>query len=409
MVPVSIAGELWFGLFKAVDTEVRRRLALSTNAFDELLIEVLGQGRPDYREYRATASIPTHLNPSSDSHVAIAGLLLGGTSAGDEARHLAAVLDAGLNKVKLKSPAAGMPGFSNDWKLLLGASIGVGAAQKLSCSGDWQAHRSYLLNALDALPQGDITSATMVAFSRKQLGQERAISATSTNAVGLTLVDLISIAWAHHVGLSSPISEDACWAALQERLQGARVVDLGFHELSLLLIVLKDGWASGWAVNRAQGLDFVKATLRDFLPCAKRDIKSELIKSEADVQRIIWTVLRPTFPDLVDEDFLPKFGAKNYKPDFGIPSLRLLIEAKYVSGSKTVAEIQDELHADIIGYRESTSEYSAIIFFVYDTRGEVAANSELHRVIREQQGVADLITVVGPPPTVAAKPRARAR
>ena len=113
-----------------------------------------------------------------------------------------------------------------------------------------------------------------------------------------------------------------------------------------------------------------------------------LIRNEADVQRIVWTILRPTFPDLVDEDYLPKFGAKNYKPDFGIPSLRLLIEAKYVSGSKTIGEIQDELQTDIVGYRESTSEYDALLFFIYDTRGEVAGHTELHRVIKEQPGVA---------------------
>jgi hypothetical protein len=408
MVSVTVAGELWFGLFTAVETEVWHRLAASTNAFDELLIEVLGQGRPAYREYRATANIPTQLNPSADSHVAIAGLLLQGTSAGDEGRGLAAVLDAGLKKVKLKSPAAGMPGFANDWKLLLGAAVGVGAAVRLACEGDWNAHRTFLLNALEALSQADLTSAVMVAFSRKQLREERAIATAARNVTGLSIGELVSVAWAHHAGLAPPIAEDACWMALQQRLQGVRVGDLGFHELSLLLIVLKENWASGWAVNRAHGVDFVKATLRDFLPCAKRDIKAELIRSEADVQRIIWAMLRPTFPDLVDEDFLPKFGAKNYKPDFGIPSLRLLIEAKYVSGYKTVAEIQDELHADIIGYRESTSEYSAIIFFVYDTRGEVAANSELHRVIREQKGVADLITVVGPPPS-AIKVKTRSR
>lgn len=174
-----------------------------------------------------------------------------------------------------------------------------------------------------------------------------------------------------------------------------RIGELSFQDLSLLLVVLKDNWATGWAINRPQGVEFVKATLREFLPCAKRDIKAELIRNEADVQRIIWSMLRPTFPDLVDEDYLPKFGKKNYKPDFGIPRLRLLIEAKYVSASKSVASIQDEVQADIIGYRESTSAYSAILFFIYDTRGEVAAHTELHRVIKEQPGVEDFIVVVG--------------
>ena len=96
-------------------------------------------------------------------------------------------------------------------------------------------------------------------------------------------------------------------------------------------------------------------------------MKIQLIRNEADVQRIIWTMLRPTFSDLVDEDHC-HVSAQRTQTDFGIPSLRLLIEAKYVSQAKSVAEIQEELHADIIGYRGSASDYTAIIFFIYDTR-----------------------------------------
>lgn len=303
------------------------------------LLRFSGRGRPVYRNYREIIEVPSQLNPSSDSHVAIAGLLLSSTSVGEETGALAAVLDTGLKKIRLKSPAAGMPAFANDWKLLLGAAAGIGAAAKLSCDGDWSAHRTHILSALEGLPQTEVTSAVMVAFAQKQLGEERTIPTIAHKAPELTTTELISVAWAHHVGLAPSITEQSCWATLQERLQGLRVADLGFHELSLLLVILYDNWASGWAVNGVRGVDFVRVTLRAFVPCAKRDIKAELIRSEADVQRIIWSILRPTFPDLVDEDFLPKFGAKNYKPDFGIPSLRLLIEAKYVSGSKTVADI----------------------------------------------------------------------
>src|ERR1035437_3464536 len=259
MVSMTVAGELWFGLFKSAENEVQRRLAASTNAFDALLIEVLGQGRPAYRQYRDSIEIPTQLNPSSDSHIAIAGLLLCSTPAGDDARALAAVLETGLKKVKLKNPAVGMPAFANDWKLLLSAAVGIGAAARLSCEGDWNAHRLYVLNALDGVPQTDLTSAVMVAFARRQLRDERGISASTHKVVDLTTAELVSIAWAHHVRLAPPIPEEPCWETLQERLQDLRVGDFGFHELTLLLIVLKDSWASGWAVSRAQGVDFVRA------------------------------------------------------------------------------------------------------------------------------------------------------
>jgi len=53
------------------------------------------------------------------------------------------------------------------------------------------------------------------------------------------------------------------------------------------------------------------------------------IVSEREVQDILYLVLRSYFDDLIDEEAMPKFGHKFHKPDFAIPSLRLLIEVKY--------------------------------------------------------------------------------
>jgi len=63
MVLMTLGGELWFGLFKNVESEVQRRLAASTNVFDALLLERFGQGRPGYREYRSGIEIPSQLSP----------------------------------------------------------------------------------------------------------------------------------------------------------------------------------------------------------------------------------------------------------------------------------------------------------------------------------------------------------
>ncbi len=39
---MTLGGELWFGLFKNVEGEVQRRLHVSTNVFDALLLERFG-------------------------------------------------------------------------------------------------------------------------------------------------------------------------------------------------------------------------------------------------------------------------------------------------------------------------------------------------------------------------------
>src|SRR2546427_608794 len=101
MVFMTVGSELWFGLFKSVEGEVQRRLEASANVFDALLLERFGQGRPGYREYRLGIEIPNQLSPFSDSHVAMAGLLLAGTNTGEDGRALASVLDAGLKKIAI--------------------------------------------------------------------------------------------------------------------------------------------------------------------------------------------------------------------------------------------------------------------------------------------------------------------
>lgn len=406
---MSIGGDLWFGLFRNVDETLKSRLQSGRNLFDALLLETFGRGQSQYRSYREESGIEIPaLSPAVDSHVAITGFLLATAEASESTDHLTRTLDDGLKKVSLKHPAAGMPAFANDWKLLLGGAVGIQRGLKLGSAGDWTSHRAYVLGCTDNLHvAGDFNSAIMVRFIRQVLGEPMGSTPTARRAEFMSAAELIFCAWAHHVQLSPAIPEEACWTALASRFETIRLKDLGFQELSLLLVVLKDQWTAGWVSRKVQGLEFVKNTLRDFLPCARRDLKAALIRNEGDVQRIVWAILRPAFPDLVDEEFLRKFGAKNYKPDFGIPSLRLLIEAKYVNASKTVGEIQDELQADVIGYRESSSEYTRILFFVYDTRGEVAAQTELRRVICAQPGVEDLIVVVGP--GLGATPKARSK
>ena len=65
--------------------------------------------------------------------------------------------------------------------------------------------------------------------------------------------------------------------------------------------------------------------LESFPYTIKRDLQylKKPLKDEKDVQRVLWTVLRSHFTDLVDEEVLGKFGLKHYQDDFGIQSYTL--------------------------------------------------------------------------------------
>ncbi len=133
--------------------------------------------------------------------------------------------------------------------------------------------------------------------------------------------------------------------------------------------------------------------LNRFRPCLKYKQSAD-IASEADLQRLTFEILRSHFDDLVDQESLPKFGTKSHKPDFGVPSLHVLIELKYLASGTNIKTIQDEMQSDIIGYLDSQENYTQIIFLVYDASHRIRDKQELS-VLKKNRKVLDVVIVDG--------------
>ena len=76
------------------------------------------------------------------------------------------------------------------------------------------------------------------------------------------------------------------------------------------------------------------------------------VTAEREVQDILWLMLRPVFDNLVAEEVLPMLGHSTYRADFGIPSLGILIEVKYVRKSGDFKEIEKQVLEDSVAYLE---------------------------------------------------------
>jgi hypothetical protein len=119
------------------------------------------------------------------------------------------------------------------------------------------------------------------------------------------------------------------------------------------------------------------------------------LASEAAVQDIVWIMLRSQF-DLVDrEDTLPKFGAKNYRPDFGIRELRALIEVKYIGEKTSVSAIQEEIIADVPGYLSTSSPYESIVVLVYDASHKLLDPKRFVEDLCGIKGIASVLVIPG--------------
>ncbi len=119
------------------------------------------------------------------------------------------------------------------------------------------------------------------------------------------------------------------------------------------------------------------------------------ITQEREVQDILWLILRSYFPDLVDEDTLPKLGHSSYKADFGIGSLKLIIEAKFATSKDDFKKIEKEVQEDCLPYLRDL-RYESLIVFIYDDSASVQEHDTTRRALLEIPGMVDVVIVSRP-------------
>mgnify|MGYP000934535528 CR=1 FL=1 len=119
------------------------------------------------------------------------------------------------------------------------------------------------------------------------------------------------------------------------------------------------------------------------------------VQQEREVQDILWLILRSYFLDVVDEDALPKLGHSTYKADFGIGSLKLIIEAKFASSKDDFKKIEKEVQEDCIPYLRDL-RYESLIVFIYDDSASVQEHDTTRRALLEIPGIVDVVIVSRP-------------
>jgi hypothetical protein len=122
------------------------------------------------------------------------------------------------------------------------------------------------------------------------------------------------------------------------------------------------------------------------------------IQNEYHVQSLLWAILAPVFPDLVDEEYLRSVGHSHPRVDLAIPSLGLLIEVKFLREGiqSAFTSIINEVSADTGLYLSIPSEFAEILVFVWDDAGATNHHAELLRGLRTLRGVTDAVVVSRP-------------
>jgi len=122
------------------------------------------------------------------------------------------------------------------------------------------------------------------------------------------------------------------------------------------------------------------------------------VENEYHVQNFLWAVLAPVLPDLEDEENLPSIGHKKPRADLGVPSLRTIIEVKFLrsSGQPAYAALIEEIAADASLYLSKPSPYDTILVFVWDDAAHTEQHAELQSGLEAIKGVTGAVIVPRP-------------
>lgn len=122
------------------------------------------------------------------------------------------------------------------------------------------------------------------------------------------------------------------------------------------------------------------------------------IENEYHVQALLWTVLAPVFSDLEDEENLPSLGHKHPRADLAIPSLRTIVEVKFMrtSGQSACAKITEEVAADASLYLSNSAAYDDIVAVVWDDCAQTEQHHELRSGLESIKGVSTAIIIPRP-------------
>jgi hypothetical protein len=135
------------------------------------------------------------------------------------------------------------------------------------------------------------------------------------------------------------------------------------------------------------------------------------VENEYHVQNMLWMLMAPLFPDLIDEDSTPKVGPVQPRADIVIPSLRLIVEAKFMRADDPPKKMVEQIAQDASLYLVPGSKYDKLIPFIWDDSRRTEHHEEMIRGLRQIVGVVDAVIVPRPgsmvPPSVtgaASKP-----
>jgi hypothetical protein len=320
-------------------------------------------------------------------------------------RELKLQLAAGLEQLMRRDPypADGVT-FLHDRRQLIGIALAAGVVHdELPEVGGW------LLRVIDdtRFRAGPLQQELIRHHVRATVTDEPYVV---TNVTGIQDVgDLALVHWMITVGTARLPDPAADLKVIQQRilssLLGVRATDMSVPDAALLRAgagLIIDATTDSAVLNRSH----IGVVLRRFPaamrrwrwddPAKVRDPIRWPIKSEREVQDIVWVLLRAVFDDLVDEEPLRKVGHSSYRSDFGLPRIGVLVEIKYAHSAGEFKKIEKEIFEDSIAYLKDNTTYKKLVVFIYDASSSGQEHDTTAAALLDVENVIDVVIVSRP-------------
>ena len=332
--------------------------------------------------------------------VATMGYAIG---AGDTSQDTVSSLASGLEWVAGRQPVIeGRPvEFVQDPVALLGIALGasrLGQARLLQAVAQWIGSFSSL--AVE-IAQTEAWQGSLVVAALDLVGHPGANAVSSAEHAADVRVAL------RLKGLLGVIESDADGAAALAALRTARPTSVPHAVLRLasvrwlrqevpICLPHRPDPPAVAALLRGVPKAFARWTWEERPRTKNSTARKWHVDHEYHVQNLLWFLLAPIFPDLRVEEYLPQVGHRQPRADLGIPSLRLLVEVKFLRRGVSFSDLTEEIASDVSLYLTAASPYGQIVVFVWDESRRTEQYETLRGGLLSLKGVFDAVIVPRP-------------
>jgi len=285
--------------------------------------------------------------------------------------------------------------FAIDGVALLGVALGYRALQQRDVDTSW--FLELVEKSIDALNDdpwyGGFARAAKLVVLNKPFDEEMddVLSVSIDSALGRQICkDRRANAW-QSVLENAEDSDPSRKAAFQ-----------GVYEASVAALARLPVHGAG-VPELVEVLEGIAASMSHWTFETKQRVKSVepeqwRMMHEYHVQNLLWTVLRPIFPDLEDEESLKKLGHTTPRADLGVPSLGAIVEVKFLrkKGQSQLKKLTDEIAADRSLYLRDGTGYNSMIAFVWDECRQTEEYRTLKNGLESLDGIEKVILLPKP-------------